>query len=303
MMRHWLVFGSVAASCLAGFAGASSPTANDITTTWGTVDGEMNRLSTLVTSLSNNNFSTVTERNQFVLNSREIGQCADDTATVLTTHVLQQSLSPGDPAIDTKLKSIHKILWTLQQVKDNPDTGTCETLASEWQQFKILWQLPETSTPSALESTNTENATPASEDSDTSSNDDATQDASDVLYSGVSITLKGKIGTIVAAPITAPAAAPQPSTTPSSAATTAPETPTATSSQAPAATDKDTAALEQARDKAIARARERARARSRAQKEMVTQRGTSRSAATAVTDLGAPTQKKGNLAQIPELAR
>lgn len=297
MMRRWVILGGMVFCCMGAKVGATTPINSpaDVTSTWKTVDGEMDRLSMLVAALSSNKFETVTERNQFVLSSREIGQCADDLTSCLTTRLLQQKISPSDPSLDVKLRSVHRMLFLLQQVKDSADAKVCQSLTREWQEFKVLWRLPQNSIQMNTATDAGDSGTRSSATTSTSAS--ATTSTAPILE-GVSITLQGKIGTIV--PAAAPSEAANTTTTSASSATST----TATAPQQ-SSIEANPDALAKAREMAIARARERARARARtrAQMDVASQRKVSKESAGAVADLSDSGRTRSGLAQIPELAR
>lgn len=92
-----------------------------------------------VSVLDENKFSTPTEKNQiirWIINKEE---SSNGIATRITEYFLQQKIKPGEEDTDRKLRSAHKLLFLLVQIKQNVSLKIIKDFNDEWENFKLLF--------------------------------------------------------------------------------------------------------------------------------------------------------------------
>lgn len=93
-----------------------------------------------VTAMHNNDFKTVQDRNQFMRWVITKEKMSDEMAQVLMYYFLQQKVKPGnDDDTQDLVKSIHKMLFLLVQIKQNADVKIVKEFGKEWDHFKELF--------------------------------------------------------------------------------------------------------------------------------------------------------------------
>lgn len=92
-----------------------------------------------VTAMNNNEFKTSQERNQFIRWVITKEKECDEIAQLISTYFLQQKLKPGDEDSFDLVKSAHKMMFLLVQIKQNSDANIVREFGKEWDHFKELF--------------------------------------------------------------------------------------------------------------------------------------------------------------------
>lgn len=92
-----------------------------------------------VAAMNNNEFKTVQEKNQFIRWVMTKEKESDEVADVLLTYFLQQKIRPNDEESFDLVKSAHKMLFLLVQIKQNADVNIVKEFGKEWDHFKELF--------------------------------------------------------------------------------------------------------------------------------------------------------------------
>jgi nickel superoxide dismutase len=82
---------------------------------------------------------TVQDKNQFVRWVMLKEKSCDEVADILTTYFLQQKFKPGDDDTTDLLKSAHKLLFLLVEIKQHVDLKIVRDFGKEWDRFKQLF--------------------------------------------------------------------------------------------------------------------------------------------------------------------
>lgn len=94
-----------------------------------------------ISSLNDNTLSSNFDKNQFIRWVITKEQSCDEIALLITKYFLQQKIKPDDNDSDTTdlLKSMHKLLFMLVQIKQNADLKFVKEFGQEWDHFKDLF--------------------------------------------------------------------------------------------------------------------------------------------------------------------
>ncbi len=93
-----------------------------------------------VTFMHDDAFKTVQEKNQFIRWVITKEKMSDEVAEVLMYYFLQQKVKPGNDDDTTDLvRSLHKMLFLLVQIKQNADVKIVKEFGNEWDHFKELF--------------------------------------------------------------------------------------------------------------------------------------------------------------------
>ncbi len=91
-----------------------------------------------ISAMNNNEFKSVTDKNQFVRWVMTKDKMSDEVAEILTYYFLQQKLAPS-PDNAEMVSSIHKLLFLLPAIKQNADLKMIKQFGDEWEHFKSLF--------------------------------------------------------------------------------------------------------------------------------------------------------------------
>ena len=91
-----------------------------------------------VAAMNNNEFKTVTEKNQFIRWVMTKDRMSDEVAEIITAYFLQQKIEPTADNADM-VASLHKILFLLPAIKQNADLKMIKQFGDEWDHFKSLF--------------------------------------------------------------------------------------------------------------------------------------------------------------------
>jgi nickel superoxide dismutase len=104
------------------------------------VDQYFETMAKAVHYLKNHNSNNLQDKNQFVRWILTKEKESDEVARTLTTFFLQQKVSPSDePETTALVKSLHKLLFLLVQIKQTIDLEIVHEFGKEWDHFKQLF--------------------------------------------------------------------------------------------------------------------------------------------------------------------
>lgn len=87
-----------------------------------------------------NKFDTILQKNQYIRWAINKEESSDGIARRFCEYFLQQKIKPGDdPETDAKVKSVHKMLFLLVQIKQNVDLEMVKKFSEEWDRFKLMF--------------------------------------------------------------------------------------------------------------------------------------------------------------------
>lgn len=93
------------------------------------------------TMLTHNKFQSSWDRNEFVRWVMTKDKMTDEIAELLMSYFLQQKIKPDEEDTAEKLKSVHKMMFMLVQIKQNTDRKFVENFNDEWAKFKVMFHV------------------------------------------------------------------------------------------------------------------------------------------------------------------
>lgn len=93
------------------------------------------------TILTNGKFANPWGRNEFVRWVITKEKMTDEIAELLMTYFLQQKIKPDEEDTVDKIKSVHKLMFMLVQIKQNTDRKFVENFNEEWNKFKLMFHV------------------------------------------------------------------------------------------------------------------------------------------------------------------
>lgn len=93
------------------------------------------------TMLSHNKFATSWDRNEFVRWVITKDKMTDEISELLMYYFLQQKIKPDEDDTVEKIKSVHRMMFMLVQIKQNTDRKFVEDFNTEWAKFKVMFHV------------------------------------------------------------------------------------------------------------------------------------------------------------------
>lgn len=105
------------------------------------IDQYIETMTKAITVLTENKFSTVQERNEFVRWVVEKEEASDEVARILTNFFLQQKIKPNEDDTTKRVISAHKLLFYLVAIKQTVDLKYLNDFYEEWENFKLMFHI------------------------------------------------------------------------------------------------------------------------------------------------------------------
>lgn len=146
MIKRFLLAGLIIASSLQGtalYAHCQMPCGiyhDDMV--YDQIDQYIETMAKGITVLTDNKFSTVQERNEFMRWVLEKEQSSDEVAALITKFFLQQKIKPNEGETTTKrVMAAHKLLFLLVPIKQTVDLKFLNDFYEEWENFKLMFHV------------------------------------------------------------------------------------------------------------------------------------------------------------------
>lgn len=91
--------------------------------------------------LTENEFKTLQDHNEFVRWIIQKEKASDEIAQVFLTYFLQQKIKPGEEDTPKRVLSAQKMLFLLVQIKQLVDMKVLYDFYEEWERFKLMFHI------------------------------------------------------------------------------------------------------------------------------------------------------------------
>ena len=102
------------------------------------IEENINDLSNIMKSASENPLNSVEDKNNFIVSINQKEFLSDKIANLLCREFLQKYISPSDDNVQAKITSIHKMLNLCSLIKNSMDINNIKSLKKEMGDFKKL---------------------------------------------------------------------------------------------------------------------------------------------------------------------
>jgi nickel superoxide dismutase len=93
-----------------------------------------------VSAMNDSKFDTAKEKNQFIRWVITKENMSNEISEIILTYFLQQKIKPGEGEdTDKLLRSSHKLLFDIVQIKQNSDLRLVKQFGEDWEYFKTLF--------------------------------------------------------------------------------------------------------------------------------------------------------------------